>query len=154
MSGIRQRTPWWCWVAVLTAGFFSFVGLLVAGFKLKNYLWLGLGFGHLVLVILFADAGGWIIWLSIGLIVYLFAVVRKQFWAHQLEMDSSRREAILHEKYQRQLEEEKIRLKYESQLSELKAESGVAQSWSCTGCGAENNNATGVCEYCGVAVKR
>jgi len=153
MSVIKQRTPWWCWLAVLTFGFFSFVGLLAMGFKVKNYLWVGMGIGHGIIVLMFTDTGNWVIWLNLALIIYLFLVVRKEFWAHQLGKHHAQREAMMHERYQRQLEEEKIRLGYVDQLNNLKAGRGIARSWSCTGCGAENNNTNGTCEYCGVAFK-
>jgi len=158
---VKRKSPWWCWLAVFTFGWLSFVGLLVAGIKVKNKLWLGLGAMHLTLLIISSSMESSLfdlfMWLGIGLTIYLFVVVRKQYWSKldeiDVQQDRATREAMIHQKYQDQLEEEKIRIAYEKQLNELKTQHATVQAWACTGCGAENHNVAGICDYCGVAMR-
>lgn len=138
------KLPWWFWLAA--TGALSFVPLFVIGNKLKNWLWVGLASWQLVWLWLWVepepestDAFDAFMWFSIIIAIYVFTVVRKQY-VIELEID---RAANLSQ-------EEPSENTLQNTLQNTPQ---LIKVWSCTGCGAENHNPSGVCEYCGLAVK-
>jgi len=127
--------PWWFWFAGVF-GILSFVPLLIAGFKIKNWLWVGLGSVQLMWLWLSPGTNRFNIfmWFSIGLAIYVFTVVRRQYLT-ELEIEDAMRPQQI------------------QQHTSTSTSTAPLKSWSCTGCGADNNNAAGVCEYCGVAMQ-
>ncbi|MCL2610228.1 MAG: hypothetical protein FWE02_00955 [Defluviitaleaceae bacterium] len=141
MNNTRKiRMPWWFLFAALI-GMLSFVPLLIAGFRLKNWLWISLGIVQFI-GLFFGPLDGIIfdifMWSSIGLGIYVFTYVRKKYLT-EMEIRDAMRQT------QRQ-PQQTIPTASPTPVAQMKA-------WTCIGCGAENNNVEGICEYCGVAMK-
>ena len=136
-----RRMPWWFWFAAIV-GVFSFVPLLIAGFKLKKWLWMGLGSAQLILIFLIppeSEAFDLNVLVAIGLAIYVFTIVRKNYLVELEAQDAMRNPQQMGAGHPHE---------------PTPTTSELMKSWSCTGCGAENNNTTGLCEYCNVAMKK
>ena len=138
MKKDKVRLPWWFWLAA--TGMLSFVPLFLIGYKFKNWFWVGLASWQLLWLWLGLEPEpesreGFesFMWFSVILAVYVFVVVRKRYLI-ELEIESA------------------MNPSQQAQASATSTAESM-QAWSCTGCGAENNNRTGICEYCGVAAK-
>lgn len=133
----KSTMPWWFWFAAVM-GAFSFVPLLTVGIKLKKWHWIIWGAVQLILLFAISD-DSWLFnleilfWIVSAIIV--FTVVRKDYVG---DLERQRLEYLS--------------LYEASRQAEVKR-SQPLKAWTCEGCGAENNNATGICEYCGVALK-
>ena len=136
-AGSKERMPWWFWFAAVF-GVFSFIPLLIAGFKIKNNLWVGLG-GFQLLWFWFGSLSGLFTWFSIGLAIYVFTTVRRQYLT-ELEVENAMG-------FSQQMQQQNHQAFTPDSNTRIK-------SWSCAGCGAENSNAEGICEYCGVSMPR
>jgi len=136
-AGRTARMPWWFWFAAVF-GMFSFIPLLIAGFKIKNNLWIGLG-GLQLFWLWFDQGSDLLIWVSIGLAIYVFTTVRRQYLT-ELEVESA------------MASPEQVHQQSEQVLSP--DQNTPIKSWSCAGCGAENSNIDGICEYCGISMPR
>lgn len=135
-AGSTARMPWWFWFAAVF-GMFSFIPLLIAGFKIKNHLWVALG-GIQLMWFWFGRISNLFAWVSIGLAIYVFTTVRRQYLT-ELEIENAMdSQQHVHRRNQAFVPESATPIK----------------SWSCAGCGAENSNAEGLCEYCGVSMPR
>jgi len=133
-----MKMPWWFWFAAVL-GSLSFIPLLIAGSKTKNNLWIGWGVVQGIWLF-FGPSHGFLFdlemlfWIASG--IYVFTVVRKNYL---IEME------VMNEN---------------SDLQPLTQNPGLTQNtsngiqvWDCLSCGANNKNATGECEYCGVSAK-
>lgn len=138
MQKERVKLPWWFWLAA--TGMLSFVPLFLVGYKLKNWFWVGLGSWQLIWLWLWvepepetSDAFHTFMRFSFILAIYVFVAVRKQY-VIELEIESA------------------MKPSQQTQVMDSPTVESI-KAWSCTGCGAANNNQAGICEYCGVAVK-
>ncbi|MCL2560625.1 MAG: tweety family protein [Turicibacter sp.] len=161
MMNRKQRMPWWFWLTVIAAfGLLNFIPLLVLGSKIKQKKWTMLGMTQLGLWVLLIVMAGMaasnptidnfgetitslLIAFSIGLIFYMIFVVRTTY-LREMEIQAAMKQP--QQNMQSQPESPHQPATPTAQLAKMHA-------WSCTGCGAENNNAAAVCEYCGVAMK-
>ena len=130
----RVKGPKWFWFAAVGL---CMVPLLIAGFKIKNWFWVSLGAVQLMWVFIMpADEESRLFgFFSIGLIIYVFAVVRKDYLVEMEIMNA-----------------ESVRPTPNSVVLTHNTSNGIAVESSCSGCGATNNNTTEICDYCGKAM--
>ena len=79
----KIKMPWWFWPAIIL-GTLSFIPLIMAGYKMKKWLWMALGIVQLMWLWLSPRSGNEglsneFIWFSIGLGIFVFTYVRRKY---------------------------------------------------------------------------
>ena len=75
----KRKMPWWFWIAPFTLGVLTFVPLMIAGFKVKNWIWIGLAGIQCYLLFGTYSHNDFDVLFGFGLAIYLFTGVRKKY---------------------------------------------------------------------------